>query len=113
MIRDYSPRRFAAKQKVRDRSGRNDSGPGNFFKSAGIVILLIAVVGLLAGLWVGWAVRSGLDEMGREREQRRELTAQNRQLSESKDRLLEKERMEAAAARQGLFPPTANQVRRP
>lgn len=113
MIRDYSPRRFAAKQKVLDRSGRNDSGPGNFFKTIGIVVLLIAVVGLLAGLWVGWVVRSGLDELSWEREQRRELTARNRQLSETKDRLLEKERMETAAAGQGLFPPTANQVRRP
>lgn len=124
MIRDYSPRSFSARQKVQDRSPRNrgaggprgtggGAGPGAFLKTTGIVVLSLAMLGLLAGLWVGWAVRNGLDEMGREREQRQELTAQNRELAGSRERLLEKERLEAAAARQGLFPPAVNQVKRP
>ena len=115
MIRDYAKRRPALARPrpvvgVRGSWGGKSGGtsPPRTILS---VLASLALIALVAALGVAWGVRSGGVEMERQKRNNQELVQQNRELSEQRDQLLSRERIEEEAAKLGLFPPTANQVR--
>ena len=64
-------------------------------------------------MWFGWLVRSGLDELGKSQARRQELLTVNSKAVAQRNQLLSRERVEAAAKELGLYPPSAEQTRRP
>lgn len=111
MMRDYGkPRSSQARPKV--RGGWGDWGAGAPLNQAwGVGMAALALVVLLAGLWVAWLVRGGTNEMDRQQGKHQELVQQNHRLSEQREQLSDRERIEEEAAKLGLFPPEPGQLR--
>lgn len=113
MTRDeFGPRGGMARAGRRPGDGGR-GGEGAWFKALGISLLVLALIAVGSGLWVAWAVRSGLDELAAHQQRRHELLEHNRELTERRDQLLARERIEEAAAELGLFPPREGQIRYP
>lgn len=113
MIRDYGGARSGMARPGRRPVGRDGRGGGEaMFKLLGMTLLVLALVAVISGLWVAWAVRSGLDEMAVEHQRREELQQQRRELTQRRDEWQARERIEAVAAELGLYPPRDGQIKR-
>jgi len=113
MMRDDIGRRGGMARAGRRPADGGRGGEGAWFKALGVSLLVLALIAGGAGLWVAWAVRSGLDELAAHQQRRHEMLEQNRELAERRDQLLARERIEEAAAKLGLFPPREGQIRYP
>lgn len=82
------------------------------FNVLGVTLLVLALVAVSSGLWVAWAVRSSLGELEVAQHRQAELRQERRELSQQRDELQSRERIEAAAAELGLYPPRADQIKR-
>ncbi len=115
MIRDYAKRRpaLARPRPAGGRSGGGGgwSGGGTSPRAIGMVLAALVMIALVAALGVAWAVRSGSDELARQQGKNEELVKQNQELSDQRDQLFSRERIEEEAAKLELFPPAAGQVR--
>ncbi len=114
-MRDYAKKYSGAagnRQKVSGRraGGSEWDGP---YKIIGAVAVGAMLLGVAGSLWFGVALRDGLGRLDKGKQEKVELAAANVALSAERDALLQQEKMEAAAGRLGLFPPSAKQMRRP
>ena len=116
MIRDYSRRYLSVvhgKQKVK---GRRPAGPQDtrkLTKLIGLIVTIAMLFGIAVSLWFGWLVRNGLDDLSQSQAKRQLLRTQNEKLLAQRDNLLSRDKIEAAAKKLGLYPPSAKQIRRP
>ena len=111
MIRDYAGH-SSSLGRQQARSGRRGGEMGaSLNRAVGVVLATLTLAAVGSGFWVAWAVRSGLDEMACQQQQRQELLQRHRELGEQRHQLLARERIEEEAARLGLFPPRPGQVR--
>lgn len=116
MIRDYSRRHPSGngrQQNVYRRSAVRPSGGGFLWKAVGVFASFAVVVGVAASLWLGWQIDSGLSELAATQQLRQDARVRNAALLARRDRLRGREHVEAAVARLGLYPPSAQQVQRP
>ena len=115
-MKDYS-RRYSSvggRQKIHRRNrGVGSADSGLLWKVGGVMALIGLVVGVGAGLWMGWQIDSGLEELGDAKKLRQEEIQRNNALLAGWNKLRSQEEMEVAAALIGLYPPTNQQVRRP
>lgn len=116
MFRDYS-KRYPSVVKGKQRvAGRKYAGPDDsnkLLKVITVVVTIAMLLGVSASIWFGWLIRAGLDELGGSQKTRQEFTALNSKLVARRNSLLTREKIEAAAEKIGLYPPTAKQIRRP
>jgi len=114
-MRDYAKIYSGAvvsRQKVSGkRTGGSDREQPS--KIIGAVTVVAMLLGVVSSLWFGVALRDGLGRLGKGQQEKAELVAANMTLVAEKDALLQQEKIEAAAGRLGLFPPSAKQMRRP
>ncbi|MEN8231768.1 MAG: hypothetical protein ABFR35_03685 [Thermodesulfobacteriota bacterium] len=82
-------------------------------KTLGALLLVTVVIGITSTIWYGWQVQLALDQIGRDKITNRELANENRLLVVKRDLMLTQERMEKAAQKIGLHPPTKSQLRYP
>lgn len=110
MRRDYAGR-YAG---IYRRSGQGRfSGGAGWSKAMGVLITVVMLAGLGVSIWFGWAVRTGLGELQKENKTRQELSKLHEKLATQRQALMKEDRIEAAAAKLGLFPPRRQQVYRP
>lgn len=79
----------------------------------GIPIILAMVFGVCASVWLGWKIDHGLAELSLQRQKYAVETENNQILVAERDRLMAKINITRKAAVLGLFPPNANQIRKP
>jgi cell division protein FtsL len=121
MIHDYSERYFpAAGHKapanrlfLQKRNSRQLPSGWLLWKSVGAALVIALAVGVTSSIWVGGKIRTALDDIAKSQTQYSALAEKNKRLLAQQDRLLSRERVEAAAKNLGLYPPTADQLRRP
>ena len=112
MRHDYSSRYSGFRKNRAPGSGRS-SGGGRASKAVGVLITMLMLIGIAISIWFGWAVRTGLGELHKEKRTRQEISQLHQKLVVEQQTLLKEERIEAAAAKLGLFPPLRQQVYRP
>ncbi|MDG4475910.1 hypothetical protein [Thiovibrio frasassiensis] len=83
------------------------------FKIIGVVAVVAMLLGVASSLWFGVALQDNLGRLAKNKQEGTELMAANAALSAEKEALLQQGKIEAAAARLGLFPPSDKQKRRP
>lgn len=116
MIRDYSsrfPSVVRDKQKVWGKRPIGSKGNGKVTKIIGLVVTMAMITGVAMSFWFGWLVKNGLDELASSQAKRQELQTLNGKLIARRDQLLSRDKIEAAAKQLGLYPPSAEQTRRP
>jgi len=112
MKRDYASR-YSGFRRQRSQAAGRSAGESMLNKAMGVLVTVMMLAGIAVSIWFGWAVRSGLDELHRETMARQELSQLHDKLVAEQQRLRKEERIEAAAAGLGLFPPRRQQVYRP
>ncbi|MEW6500151.1 MAG: hypothetical protein ACOY8P_06845 [Thermodesulfobacteriota bacterium] len=110
MRRDYSSRYSAFRRK---RAQAGAAGEAQMNKIGGILLTAVMLIGIGISVWFGWAVRSGLGELEREKRTRQQLMLRHEKLAGERQVLMRKERFEATAATLGLYPPRDEQKQRP
>ena len=110
MIQDFSIA-FDGKQRVEIRavSFRKQR---TFRKLAGIVLTSALVIGLVSCLIFGMLIRSGLKELDVKQSVKLKLIKDQQRLYEQRSALLDKDKIELAAANLGLYSPHKKQVHR-
>lgn len=112
-MRDYSQRCATGKSK-RTYSGSVGSGKKRRLqKVIGVLMVLIMVIGISFSLWMSGEIRESLHELAKDKKKQEELTALQVTLLATRDNLMDREKIEVAAMRRGLFRPTAGQIFRP
>jgi len=114
-VRDYAKKYSGATGSRQKVSGRRAGGSDQErpFKIIGAVTVAALLLGVAGSLWFGVALQDRLGKLDKGRQEKNELAAANVTLSAEKEALLRQEKIEAAAGRLGLFPPSAKQIRRP
>lgn len=114
-MHDYSKKYsnvVGGRQKISvNRQGGSDQQQP--FKIIGVVTVVALLLGVAGSLWVGVALRDGLEMLGKGKQERIELSSAKVRLSAEKEALLQQKIIEAAAEGLGLFPPSENQKRKP
>lgn len=114
-MRDYSKKYsgvLGGRQKISlNRTGGSDQQQP--FRIIGVVTVVAILLGVVSSLWFGLALRDGLGRLDKGKQERMELSAANVALSAEKEALLQQKKIEAAAVRLGLFPPSEQQMRKP
>lgn len=115
MVRDYSDRKFAQERlKPRgDTGGRKNDGSQWLRRVTGVVFAMAALLGVGGSFLLNWSINRGIAALSRERAVNERLIGVNKSLREKRDALMDQKRIENAAAKLGLQPPNAKQVRRP
>ena len=114
-MRDYAKKYsgvVGSRQKVAGRRAGGSDGEGPF-RIIGVITVVAMLLGVASSLWFGVALQDGLGRLDKGKQEKVELAAANAVLSAEKEALLQQEKIEAAAAGLGLFPPAAKQMRRP
>lgn len=114
-MRDYAKKYSGAvgkKQRVSGRGAGSSEGERSF-KIIGVITVVALLLGVASSLWFGVALQDGLGRLDKGKQEKAELSAANVALSAEKEALLQQEKIEAAAGRLGLFPPSEKQMRRP
>lgn len=114
-MRDYAKKYSGSGGSRQQISGRRAGGSGQErpFKIIGAVAVVALLLGVVGSLWFGVALQDSLGKLDKGKQEKNELAAANVTLSTEKEALLRQEKIEAAAGRLGLFPPSAKQIRRP
>ncbi|MFH1021670.1 MAG: hypothetical protein V1782_13830 [Pseudomonadota bacterium] len=114
-MRDYAKKYSGAAGNRQKVSGRRTGGADRDrpFRIIGVVTIVAMLLGVAGSLWFGAALQDGLGRLDKGKQEKIQLTALNVALSAEKETLLQQEKIEAAAGRLGLFPPSENQKRRP
>ena len=114
-MRDYAKKYSGATGSRQKVSGRRTGGADQErpFKIIGAVTVAALLLGVAGSLWFGVALQDSLGKLDKGKQEKTELAATNAALSAEKEALLKQEKIEAAAGRLGLFPPSAKQMRRP
>lgn len=121
MIHDYSGRYFpvtghrvqANRLIFRRKNAHQVSANRLLWKSVGAMLVLALAVGVTSSFWLGNQIRTTLDSIGNNRVIHTALTLENDRLLGQRNRLLSRDRIEAAAKNLGLYPPSATQIRHP
>ena len=121
MINDYAGHYFTTAILKQHPVRRNASyrkllgfnGTWMMWKSIGVMLVITMTIGVTSTVWFGWQIKTSLSNIGIERTIQHKITTENKQLAATRDRLLVREQIEAAAKKLGLFSPTARQLRRP
>ena len=122
MIGDYSSRysslTWQQKSLARPMAGqrrnihvRKAHGENLLLKAVGAMLLAVLTLGLGTSCWYGMQVKMALDEIGRSTRTNQELVIQQKELSAQRDFLLQRDNMEKAAMKIGLYAPTKEQLR--
>ncbi len=90
---------------------RKAHGENLLLKAVGAMLLTVLTLGLGTSCWYGMQVRTALDEIGRSTRTNQELVIQQKELSAQRDFLLQRDNMEKAAMKIGLYAPTKEQLR--
>ena len=114
-MRDYAKKYSGgggSRQKV---SGKRTGGSDRDrpFRIIGVVAVVALLLGVASSLWFGAALQEGLGKLDKGKQEKTELATANIALSAERDALLQQGKIEAAAGRLGLFPPSEKQIRRP
>jgi hypothetical protein len=114
-MRDYAKKHTGVAGNRQNVSGRRPSGADRErpFRIIGVVTVVAMLLGVAGSLWFGIALQEGLGRLDKGRQEKNVLTAANVVLSAEKEVLLQQRKIEAAAGRLGLFPPSEQQMRRP
>lgn len=114
-MRDYAKKYSGGGGKRQQVTGRRSGGSDRQgpFKIIGVVAVVAMLLGVASSLWFGVALQDNLSRLAKNKQEGSELIAANAALSAEKVALLQQEKIEAAAARLGLFPTTDKQTRRP
>ena len=114
-MRDYAKKYSGAGGNRQRVSGKRAGGSDGEqpFRIIGVITIVALLLGVAGSLWFGAALRDGLGRLDKGKQEKAELAAVNAALSAEKEALLQQEKIEAAAGRLGLFPPSEKQLRRP
>lgn len=114
-MRDYAKKYSGTAVKRQRVSGRGagDSDGGQSFRIIGVIAVVALLLGVVGSLWFGVALQDSLGRLNKGKQEKAELSVANVALSAEKEALLRQEKIEAAAGRLGLFPPSEKQMRRP
>ncbi len=108
--RRYSPV-ITGRQRVAVRRAGMALVGGRFWELAGFALLGALAVLLVGSIWCGWQIKVDQGVLELEQAQGRGLTTLQRQLTEQRDGLASRERVEKMAARiLKLFPPEKDQL---
>ena len=116
MAKDYSQRYSLAsggKQRVAGRRSPKVRPPQWMLKFVGVVVTLAMVSGMATSLFLGWAIRNGLDELSQSKSAFQEYSRLNQNLIAQRDDLSSQERVAAVVEKMGLRSPSPDQLRRP
>lgn len=116
-MKDYGPPYQTAgkRQKVAKRSsgrGRHPAEHRWLWRATGVLAMVILTIGLGVSLWFGYQINSGLDQLTVRQDRLQRLQERHDHLGRQRAGLLTQERIQAAARKMGLYPPTAEQVKR-
>lgn len=78
----------------------------------GVPIILVMSISVFASIWFGWRIDKDLGELALNRQGFAIETERNRELISRRDNLLAQGNVIKKAAVLGLFPPTAEQIRK-
>lgn len=114
-MRDYAKKYSGGIGNRQRVSGKRTGGSGGErpFRIIGVVAVVAMLLGVVGSLWFGIALRDGLGRLDKGKKEQATLSAANLVLTAQRDALLEQGKIEAAAGRLGLFPPSEKQIRRP
>jgi len=100
-------------QTVASRREAREQRVGRTFRKFGTTILVLIVIGILANIWLGWAVSKDLGSLAVSRDEYRQGKLFNQELVARRDELLSSKIIERKAAVLGLFKPDKRKIRRP
>jgi uncharacterized protein HemX len=98
-------------RRQRNTHVRKEQGNNLLLKTVGGMLLAVLTLGVGTSCWYGMQVRMALDEIGKSTLTKQELIIQQKALSTQRDILLQRENMEKAASKIGLYVPTKEQLR--
>ena len=110
MRKDFSNILEGRRQVVRGRSTGLGSA-GFLGKSFGVAITGIMLCGFCGSIFMGWMIKSGLDEMASKEIVKNELVQARKSLVAEKEQLLAKGNLELVAGSMGLYPVSSSQVK--
>lgn len=97
------------RRRTRSESGKAESRI--IVNVIGSMVVLSLLLGVGSTFWYGLRVRIALEQIAAGETMKQEQSARNLELVNQRDWRLSSEQMEQAAARLGLFPPSAEQLR--
>lgn len=109
MTRDFSNSLNGRRQVIRGRSMRIGSD-GFLGKGFGIAITSVMLCCFCGSIFMGWLIKSGLDEMANKENVKNELVQTRKSLMAEKEELLAKGNLELVAGGIGLYPMSPSQV---
>jgi len=114
-MRDYGKKYSALVGSGQRVSGRQPTGgdPGGALKFVGVVAVIAMLVGVGSSVWFGMALKSGLAQLDKSKQERSALQASSKVLLAERDMLMQQEKVEVASRALGLYPPSEKQIRRP
>jgi len=114
-MRDYASRRGNATADRQRISGRRPvrADRGRTLKIVGAMVVLAMLAGVAGSVWFGVALQAGLSSLNKGRQEQVVLLAENEKLKARRTALLKQDKIEAAAKKLGLYPPSEKQIRRP
>ena len=83
------------------------------FRQVGVTILTIIFMGVMANIWLAWAVTDDRRSLVTSQDEYQQGSLFNRELIAQRDELLSRKNIERKAAVLGLFKPGKKQIRRP
>ncbi len=110
MKKDFSNILDGRRQIVKGRS-RGIGSAGFLGKTFGVAITVIMLCGFCGSIFMGWMIKSGLDEMAEKEIVKKELVQLKESLKAEKEELLAKGNLELVASGMGLFPVSSSQVK--
>lgn len=121
MINDYSDRCFLTtrtkqhqmRRKVLKKKFLHLSVSRAMLKTTGAMVILSLLIGIVTTVWFGQQLKTSLDAIGKNSTVRDDFLARKEKLTDQRDLLISRVRIEAAAKKLGLFPPTENQIHKP
>lgn len=114
MIQDYSQRYSVTgqRQKVRRHSATvSISKDVLLWKAMVVAVTVSIIIGVISSFWFGLQVERGLAELKSAKRVLLEDRLQTRALTAARNHLRDQGKIEAEAAKLGLFPPSAQQIR--
>lgn len=110
MTRDFSKSLNGRRQVVKGKSMRIGSD-GFLGKSFGVAITGVMLFCFCGSIFMGWMIKSGLDEMAGKESVKGELEQTRNSLMAEKEQLLAKGNLELVAGGIGLYPMSPSQVK--
>ena len=109
--RSSSP--IIGQQTVSSRREAREQRAVRTFRQVGVTILTIIFMGVMANIWLAWAVTDDRRSLVTSQDEYQQGSLFNRELIAQRDELLSRKNIERKAAVLGLFKPGKKQIRRP